>query len=387
MARRVFFHVGTLKTGTTYLQRVMWKNRDALREAGVLFAGKYYNDRVWAAQAVRGNKHPHERAATAWDRIVAQVNAFDGDAVISHEFLGGASAEQAAGAMARVAPAEVHVVCTARDLIGILPAFWQEQVKFGYTGEFADYDPEPLTARPGSNWSWRTIDVADVLRRWAADLPPERVHVVTMPGAGKPRDLLWKRFAEVCGFDPSTASLDLPTVNESMGVAEAELLRRVNGGLHDELRNPRDIGRWLRGYLGLEILAQRDGEKLRVSASRAAELRERGHAIVEELRGAGYHVVGDLDDLVGPEDPPTSRMPEEVGEPELLDVALDTINVMLADHQRLSQENASLQRKLADGAPAEAATAGRGLDGSLRDRRAPSSVARGVVHRARRLLS
>ncbi len=53
MARRVFFHVGTLKTGTTYLQRVMWENRDRLREAGTLFAGEYYHDRVWATQTVR----------------------------------------------------------------------------------------------------------------------------------------------------------------------------------------------------------------------------------------------------------------------------------------------------------------------------------------------
>lgn len=377
MARRVFFHVGTLKTGTTYLQRVMWENRQALRTAGVLVPGRTFQDRVWASQTVRETQQPHQRAAGAWDRIVAEVNAFDGDAVISHEFFGGASSEQAAKAMARLAPAEVHVVVTARDLIGILPAFWQEQVKFSYQGGFADYDPPPVTVRPQQHWSWRTIDAADVLRRWAADLPVERVHVVTMPGSDAPRDLLWRRFAEVCGFDPSLASLDLPPVNESMGVAEAELLRRVNGGLHEELRHPPEPARWVRRYLGLEILAQRKGEKLRVPEARVPELRDRGRRIAEEIRAAGYHVVGDLDDLVGPEHPPTSRQPEEISDSELLVVALDVVNAMLADHRKLSNENAALRKRLA----------GRGKGGAGPDgQRTPSSLARGAVRRARRLL-
>lgn len=346
MAQRVFFHVGTLKTGTTYLQQVMWTNRVAMREAGTLFAGRHYRDRVWAARTVRGRKNRKVRAASAWDRIVAQVQRFDGDVIISHEFFGGASAEQAAAAMAALAPAEVHVVVTTRDLVGILPALWQERVKFGYTERFADFDSQSVGVGDGGNFSWRTIDAADVLRRWGAGLPSERVHVVTMPPPGSPRDLLWRRFAEACGFDPAIASADLPSVNESMGVAEAELLRRVNTGLHEPLRRPPEPARWVRGYLGLGILARRDGEKLLVTPERAAALRERSIAIADEIRRAGYHVVGDLDDIVGPLEPPTSRQPEEVEDSELLAVAIDVINTMLADHRELSRENSALKRDL-----------------------------------------
>jgi hypothetical protein len=345
MARRVFFHVGTLKTGTTYLQRLMWENRAALRSAGVLIPGEVFQDRVWATQTVRGMAQPHARAAGAWDRIVGQVNAFEHDAVISHEFFAAATEQQVARAIGRVAPAEVHVIVTTRDLIGILPAFWQERLKFGYTGGFADYDPDPLDAQPSQHWSWRTIDAADVLRRWGADLAPERVHVVTLPRPGAPRDLLWRRFAHVCGIDPDVATLDLPRVNESMGVAEAELLRRVNHGLHPQLRRPTEPARWVRSYLGQEILARRDGEPLRVAPERAAELRQRGKQIAEEIRARGYDVVGDLDDIVGPEAPPTSRLPGDVPDTELLEVAVDVINVMLADHRRISRENDELRRR------------------------------------------
>lgn len=369
MARRVTFHVGTLKTGTTYLQRVLWENRSVLADAGLLFAGEYYRDRVWASQTVRGMGTPHARARGAWDRIVRQVEEFPGDAVISHEFFGGASPEQAKAAIERFPDSEIRVVVTARDLAGIYPAFWQEMVKFGFTDRFAEFEPLPLDSPPNKHWSWRTIDAADVLRRWSDGLPPERVSVVTMPPPGSPRDLLWRRFCEACGFDGSMATLDLPAVNESMGVAETELLRRVNEGLPDELRPSPEPARWVRGYLGLEVLAPRRGEKLRVAPGRAAELRARSEAIVDQIRGAGFSVVGDLDDLLGPVDPPTSRQPEEVGDSELLSVALDTINAMLLDHRRLSLENDRLRREAGKAAaPKRAGTGkgGRGLRGRLR---------------------
>jgi hypothetical protein len=34
--QRVFLHVGSPKTGTTYLQGVLWRNREALRRQGLL---------------------------------------------------------------------------------------------------------------------------------------------------------------------------------------------------------------------------------------------------------------------------------------------------------------------------------------------------------------
>lgn len=339
MARRVFFHVGTLKTGTTYLQKVLWRNRTVLAQAGLLVPGEHYSDRVWATRSVRGMRGKGEPVDSAWDRIVAQVQEFDGDAVISHEFFGGASQEQASRAIAALAPAEVHVVCTVRALEGVLPGFWQEQVKFGYTGRFADYDPAPLDSSPATHWSWRTIDAADVLRRWAADVPPERVHVVTFPPAGAPRDLLWQRFAGVCGVDPGVADLRLPPVNESLGVVETELLRRVNQRLPADVTGRGETARWVRGYLGLEVLAPRGGEKVRLDAARTLALRERSAEIAAALEHAGYDVVGDLADVFGSGEPTPSRQPEEVADSELLEVSLAVIGRLMSDHRRLTLAN------------------------------------------------
>ena len=53
----------------------------------------------------------------------------DGDALVSHEFFCAASPEQAARMVEQLAPAEVHVVITAREPLGLFTSSWQESLK------------------------------------------------------------------------------------------------------------------------------------------------------------------------------------------------------------------------------------------------------------------
>jgi hypothetical protein len=346
VARRVYFHIGGPKTGTTFLQAVMWGNREVLREQGVLFPGDRWLDRVWATNVVRETSNvPHEMARTSWDRIVAQTRAFDGTVVISHEFFAAATREQAARAIADLAPAEVHVVFTARDYVRQVPGLWQEQLKFRLATPLSEYDPEPLTASPASHFSWRTLDVVDALRRWGGDLPPEHVHVVTLPPAGSAPGILWERFATLCGIDPDSCNTDLGRSNESLGAVEAELMRRVNPRISDEIRGPREVPVWVRDYLGHTVLVPRGRERFSVSPQRAHELREKSREAVREIEAAGYDVVGDLKELIPPDDLPSLRQPDEVSEGELLEAALDSMAVMLKNYRDVALERKELRAR------------------------------------------
>ncbi|MGH3368196.1 MAG: hypothetical protein ACRDOY_13465 [Nocardioidaceae bacterium] len=337
MAQRVFFHIGAPKTGTTFLQRVMWGNRPQLREQGVLFPGDRWLDRVWSTNVIRETRIPHEMARTSWDRIVAQTKAFDGTVVISHEFYAAATREQAAQAIADLEPAEVHIVFTARDYVRQVPALWQEQLKFRFSTPLAEYDPEPVTAAPHTHFGWRTLDVVDALSRWGAGLPPEHVHVVTVPPAGSPPGLLWERFATLCGIDPESCDTRVGRANESLGAVEAELLRRVNPRISEEIRGPGEVPGWVRDYLGHSVLVPLGGERLGVSPARADELRDRSRRAVSELEAAGYDVVGDLQELIPPEHLPPTRQPDDSTDSELLEVALDAIAVMLKNQRDTSR--------------------------------------------------
>ena len=54
MARRALLHVGTAKSGTTYLQDLWWRHRDDLRERGLLLPGDGRRDHFTAAAVVKG---------------------------------------------------------------------------------------------------------------------------------------------------------------------------------------------------------------------------------------------------------------------------------------------------------------------------------------------
>ena len=72
MVDRVFVHIGLPKTATSYLQTILWSNRDRLRTRGVVVPGAERRDHLWASRTVREERRQGrapERHRTAWDRI------------------------------------------------------------------------------------------------------------------------------------------------------------------------------------------------------------------------------------------------------------------------------------------------------------------------------
>ena len=135
MVERVVLHVGLPKTGTTYLQSVVWANQERLRaEDGSSSPGATTAD-LWAALDVQereGLAKRDPRAPGTWDRLAAELAAApEPVGLITHEFLCGASARAGPAGRRRLAPARVEVVVTARHTAGMLAAGWQEMVKNG----------------------------------------------------------------------------------------------------------------------------------------------------------------------------------------------------------------------------------------------------------------
>jgi hypothetical protein len=339
-ARQVYLHIGAPKTGTTYLQRVLAKNRGELARRGVLYAtGRTPRDPVWATEVLRGlnlSRHWRSEAAGAWDRIVDQVLRWDGTAVVSHEFFGACTADQAKRALNDLAPCDVHLVFTARDYVSVASATWQERLKYGHATRFSDFRLDNIGKAP--MWSWRTQDILAILERWQHDLPPSHVHIVTVPRGGR-TELLWERFASVIGVDPSVVSGEISSANTSLGLVEAELLRRVDERVHRVLKKRRDYARYTRDLLANTVLSQGSRERFSVAGPYAAELTDRSRSAVAGITEAGFDVVGSLDDLM-PADPlPVTRTPDDATADEILDAALDAIVGLLAEAKQTEQRH------------------------------------------------
>jgi hypothetical protein len=345
MARRVYLHVGLPKTGTTFLQTTMWRNRRRLREQGFLYPGSRRLDHYHAAQAVRSAPSTRvRRDADVWERIVVELADWEGDGLVSHEFFSMATRRQARRVVRALAPAELHVVVTVRDYVRQFPAVWQEALKMNSQLSFDEFMEHVLAFRTSGAWGWASQDIPAVLRRWSQAVPADRIHVVTVPPHGAPRHLLWDRWCEVLGVDDSTLDLRLNFTNESLGVQQAALLHRVKPFLSPPLSDGPTRHRWVRKYFGHQVLVPQKGERFGLRPDQEKQLRELSAAASEAIRDGGFPVTGDLDDLV-PAPQQERPHPDDVTEAEMLDVAARAIDQMIRDVRRLSIERDEWRRQ------------------------------------------
>ncbi len=331
MAEVVYLHVGAPKTGTTYLQDRLHANRSALAARGVGYPVGLHADMFGAAldlidQSWGGQR---DQVRGEWDALVSRVRRAPGTAVVSHEILAGATRPQVARALRDLAGAEVHVVYSARDLGRQVPAEWQESIKHRKQKSFRRYvrQVERAERRDPGLWFWRAQSLPDVLDRWGEHLPPERVHLVTVPQPGAPRDELWRRYCTAFGFDPAWAPADSGSSNPSLGIEETALVRALNKRLRKAGLDSVHYRRLVRQLIVHSTLAQRP-DKRRVT------LPPKAHGWVCEVaeewigwaRSAGIDVVGDLEDL-RPAPPAPGRWadPDEPRPRRTADAALDAL--------------------------------------------------------------
>lgn len=303
MTRRVYLHVGTPKSGTSFLQDKLALNRELLERRGLAYVATRTGDHFEAALDLIGERWAGEEKAAAgqWDALAQEARTSRGHVLVSHEILAAASPDGVRRALASFPDHEPHVVLTARDLGRQVPAEWQERVKHrggrDYT-HFLKALHRNYRGTEAPSWFWRVQHLPRVLQTWGADLPPAHVHVVTVPPSGAPRHLLWDRFAGVLGLEPGGDWAESSTTNASLGGAEVTLLRRLNL-LLNERKVPRETYvDWVRETIVKEVLAERPGM---VPATVPPGRRPSIDAITAEwlawVRGSGLDVVGDLADL------------------------------------------------------------------------------------------
>lgn len=327
-------HVGTMKSGTSYLQSRMFANRAELRSRGVLIPSKRWEGHVAAVTEVLGDGPGEGR----WDRTVARARAFDGTSVISMEFLGPARPSAVRRVVESFAGMDVTVVVTARDLNRNIPAMWQESVQNGRAWSFAEFladaesrAPEKPGATPMGQGAgsadagglfWRQQDLVAIVRNWAKVVGTANTVLLTLPAPGAPRDLLWERWCAVLGVDPSGLEAT-ERANSSLGLASTLVLARVNASLDAAgLAYPAGSGLRKRD-LAKAVMAPRASREDRLGLPVGDWVREHSKATVEELQSLGVTVVGEWDDLT-PHDV-AGISPDDVSAADVADAATEAL--------------------------------------------------------------
>lgn len=380
-SRRIVLHIGTMKSATTYLQRLCSDNRRLLAEHDVLWptTHRYRPFRDLFGQGLEGAD-----IGGSWPALRAEIAAHDGVTVVSNEMLAGLPAARIAKLVRELPAADVELVITVRDLARVIPSQWYTAVQNGNIHGLAEYAAsvcrdEPTTAvehvapntssaiptalppatptgpaqpsglvnvgEPGLTTSapetpstsrfvdrftpavvfdrfWRTHDVPDIIERWGQHVPVEHMTVVTVPSSnGDPTEVA-RRFGGVFGVD--LAALPQPPLdNRSVGAHSAELLRRLGLRLQDLSQTERDEA--FREGLSVQALAVLAPSQppFALSPEQQRWTIDRSRRMIEQLRASRVRIVGDLEDLLPAAEPPETAVdPALTTDLELLDAAM-----------------------------------------------------------------
>jgi hypothetical protein len=307
VAERVVLHIGTMKSGTSFVQSALMANTAALEAAGARYLGGTFGRQ---AKAVRDVYQSPRRPARhgRWRALADEARAFEGSAgIISMEFLSFADEGRLRVLLEPFDGLEVEVVLTVRDQFHAIPAQWQTYTRNFGTDAWATY----LRRIDASSWIRgsqssaarsfrRSQDAVRMLERWSSDTRVARLTVVTVPPPDAPREELWRRFCRAMRVSVESADLDRTKENASLGYASCDFLRRLNVYLGDV--RPRLYRKGTRPLARGVLAPLRDSEGRPGLDRRGAELARDLNRRIRDAVGRGrYDAVGSLDDLPVPD--------------------------------------------------------------------------------------
>lgn len=311
MGDQLVLHVGTMKSGTSFVQSALAQNQPSLRSVGVRFLGGTFGAQSKAVREVLALPDRPRRATGRWHRLMEELRtSSEPIGVVSMEFLSFAQPPQLAALLSTLHGLRVRIVVTVRDQFRVIPAQWQTYTRNYGTDDWESYlraienPPSRRRGRGASNTFHRAQDVPGLLARWAPGVAlgavsaPAAVDVVaaTVPPPDAPREELWRRFARAAAIALPDPDLTGVKENPSLGYASCELLRRLNRHLGDV--PPRQYRKAMRPLAREQLVPLRHLEDRPVLDTAGAELAaSRNAQIREALLAQRVELVGSPSDL------------------------------------------------------------------------------------------
>ncbi len=330
VAKRVVLHIGAMKSGTSFIQNVLHKNRSALADHGVLFACERWRHQVQAVHELMDHGSPDQPPFPAdgyWLRMVAEINEWPGTAIVSMEFLAPRQLAKIEIIKDAFKDSDLQVVLTARDLARSLPAMWTESMQNRGTKTWEEFleavRHEELGEKPGQ-WFWRNQRISGISERWSGAVGREHFTLVTVPPKGAPPHLLWERFAGVAGIPEGVCDLEVRS-NPGIDAASAMVLRALNERLEAEGFNRRDYERVVKGVLSKQGMVRRGRESVPLGLDERW-VRRRSRQELARLRELDLRVVGGIEELESR--PVPGSHTRKVTAEQQLEAALDGLTFM-----------------------------------------------------------
>lgn len=351
----VFLHIGTRKSGTSYLQAALRDSVPELAAQGVDLTFKTRKGHVtrqlrplqhFAATGDDGELRDH------LDWLVRHIRSRpEHRHLITLEDLAELPAPAAERLVGALSEFDLHLVVTARHWGHSIPSEWQQCIKERDTVSYPDFITAIRDGKQEADIFLARQDLPAILDRWGSSLPRENVHVIAVPPSSRTEGTLVELFSSLIEVDPSSLKLPSSSVNQSIMLPQAEMLRRVNVALGDRLPELEvDYKHGVRVWLTRGSLMRHATTSIRLPSEFGdwciAEAERQYQGVVE----LGVDVIGRPEDLRPGSDLATG--PATVGEDEVASTAVTALADLATQRwrelSRHQQQVARLEAEIAD---------------------------------------
>jgi hypothetical protein len=240
--RKLWLHIGSHKTGTTYMQQQFAKFEAEMAGQGVLYP-KTGRALLWGQHQLSSWVQNKSQVAEAKAKVAAELAGHGGDVLVSSETMEYLKAEHLREIAEWFQPAEVEVLYFYRHWTGLLYSGWQEEVKHGSDIFFPDFAFEHVVFHRNS----RTLNFGEPVAKAEAAFGPGTVRIAnyeTVKANGDIAAFVLERLG-VKGLDPKAEKL----INQSMIPSHVELLRALNALMKESDMSQEESNKLRKYYL------------------------------------------------------------------------------------------------------------------------------------------
>ncbi|NMP14782.1 hypothetical protein [Thalassotalea sp. Y01] len=292
------YHVGMMKSGTTFLQQILSSNQAALKKHGWSYPGNRLNQQH-ACYALCGEhipwRFPAVPEALGKDLVQALRSAKTPNSVISAEALSCLSKQGIAHFIDKVGAPD-RVVFTIRGLSSAIPSSWQQLIKGGASISYPGYFKQLRTQRGSLSGIWSNYAFGHAIELWSQVAP---VDVVIVPTQGQKSDLA-SLFFDACGMefsDSFATDIESASSNISLSMELTEILRLINQLLKDDKSQSEAVRKYFLNKMAFPLAGKYRGTKITLPQRYCEQVNNWNNEELELLQRHADRVYGQMDDL------------------------------------------------------------------------------------------
>lgn len=216
--KRIILHIGPHKTGSTYIQKTLYQNRNLLLKNNILYPDE------WIVQYGHHEAAELENADAVIEGIKEKISSKGVRNIILSSENFDRWSQNDVESFVKNLNIDLTIVYFYRDPLSKLYSHWQEEVKFGSSSNYSEYLLEQLLDPINSI----VLNPSKTLKNWANVLGEENIEIFDYDElltikADICRTMLHKLFGTDCGLDFTNDH-----ENKSFDRIDAEILRYIN---------------------------------------------------------------------------------------------------------------------------------------------------------------